>query len=479
MPASSRTMSLPKQLGLIILSFLATACISVGLLTWLLNESYESAHTATDRITQDLGRAYQLTEAIARQQQQLIQLLRLKEVDDIEKGIKALDAAKASSQRLAQACGPEAEGVRKSLVTFNQAQQHSVDDLLQGDSAQASEKLLTEVSPLNEALNAELRKYYEAVSMASLEAVQAERDRSLQHLRLLVPVAAVLLLVVAGFAWNLRRVLVRRLDSLSGGLTEGVDHITESAAQVSQASRSLAESASRQAASLEEAGASLTELSSMTQQNTGNATRTRDVVQTVRQSADGGSSEAMEMSQAMEAIRKSSNDIAKIIKTIDEIAFQTNILALNAAVEAARAGEAGAGFAVVAEEVRSLALRSAHAARDSAGMIEAAIGATTRGVETSERVGSRLRTIVEQLRELDSLANEVAGASQQQREGVEQISRAVTQLETITQQTAAIAEESSAMSDVMNQQAGVVNDASDELQVMVRGKVVPRGTPQP
>jgi methyl-accepting chemotaxis protein len=173
------------------------------------------------------------------------------------------------------------------------------------------------------------------------------------------------------------------------------------------------------------------------------------------------------MSAAMHDIKNSSDDIAKIIRTIDEIAFQTNILALNAAVEAARAGDAGMGFAVVAEEVRSLAQRSAQAARETAVKIEGAIGNTARGVDISAKVSQALNEIVEKARQVDELAAEVASASQEQAHGITQINSAVGQMDKVTQGNAASAEESSAAAEELNQQAQAMRETVAELLQLV------------
>jgi CHASE3 domain sensor protein len=219
----------------------------------------------------------------------------------------------------------------------------------------------------------------------------------------------------------------RLLKSLSLSLDDGARQVTSAAGQVSASSQSLAEGANEQAAALEETSSSLEEMASMTKRNAENSQKANDLAKQARSAADKGAGDMQAMSDAMTAIKTSSDGIAKIIKTIDEIAFQTNILALNAAVEAARAGEAGMGFAVVADEVRNLAQRSAQAAKETAAMIEGAIGKTGQGVEISRKVLETLNEIVTKVRQVDELVSEVAGASREQTQGITQISSAVGQ----------------------------------------------------
>jgi len=171
----------------------------------------------------------------------------------------------------------------------------------------------------------------------------------------------------------------------------------------------------------------------------------------------------------MQAIKGSSDEIAKIIRDIDEIAFQTNILALNAAVEAARAGESGAGFAVVAGEVRTLAQRSASSAREITGKIETALSRTAHGVEICAKVETRLGEIAGKIRDVDTLVNEVVAASKEQNIGTHQVSTAVAQMDKVTQDTAASAEECASAAEELSSQAVALQGAVNELQLLVRG----------
>jgi len=268
-------------------------------------------------------------------------------------------------------------------------------------------------------------------------------------------------LVVTGLNRVLRRV--------SSSLGEGAGQVVSAAGQVSSSSQTLAEGASEQAASLEETSASLEEMSSMTKRNSENAQKANDLAKEARSAADKGVGDMQTMSTAMEAIKASSDDIAKIIKTIDEIAFQTNILALNAAVEAARAGEAGMGFAVVADEVRNLAQRSAQAAKETASKIEGAITKTAQGVDINSKVAQTLGEIVTKVRQVDELVAEMAGASREQTQGITQINTAVGQMDKVTQSNASNAEESAAAAEELNAQAITMKDSVTELLHLVGG----------
>jgi methyl-accepting chemotaxis protein len=285
----------------------------------------------------------------------------------------------------------------------------------------------------------------------------------------LLAVSAIAILAGLGLGLALATSIGKALTRVIDALSAGSEQISSASAQVSQSSNKLAEGASTQASSLEETSASLEELTSMTKQNSDNAREANAMAGAASSEAEG-SREAMErMGSAIGRIKASADQTAKIIKTIDEIAFQTNLLALNAAVEAARAGDAGKGFAVVAEEVRNLAQRSAEAAKNTASLIEESQKNADQGVSVSKEVGDFLSRIVGKVQKLAQLIGEVSAASQEQTKGISQITTAVNEMDKVTQSTAASAEESASASEELFAQAKDLGDMVIVLMGVVKG----------
>jgi len=282
------------------------------------------------------------------------------------------------------------------------------------------------------------------------------------------------ILIGAGVLWVVRLVN-RSLRQTAAELAEGAEQVASAASQVSSSSQSLAQGSSEQAATLEQTSASSEEINSMARKNSENSRRAADLVTQSQQKFVQTNQSLEQMVGAMGEINTQSSKIAKIIKVIDEIAFQTNILALNAAVEAARAGEAGMGFAVVADEVRNLAQRCAQAAKDTSALIEESIAKSNDGKTKVDQVASAIRAITEESGKVKTLVDEVNLGSEEQARGIEQIGKAVTQMEQVTQKTAANAEESASAAEELNAQSETLKEIVDRLLAMVGGDELTNG----
>lgn len=265
------------------------------------------------------------------------------------------------------------------------------------------------------------------------------------------------------------RGITRALHRTASELGESAEQVAGASAQVSAASQSLAQATSENAAAIEETSASAEQTASMTRRNAESAQASADLVALVNDQVAAANQSLARMLEEMNGIRASSGKVSKIIKVIDEIAFQTNILALNASVEAARAGEAGLGFTVVADEVRNLARRSAEAASETTTLIEESVGLSNRGSAKVQQVADAIRAIAESAVKVRALVNDVLSGSQEQTRGMEQIARAMTQMDRATQQTAAGSEESASAGQQLSAQAGALKESVARLQEMIDG----------
>jgi methyl-accepting chemotaxis protein len=278
--------------------------------------------------------------------------------------------------------------------------------------------------------------------------------------------AIVIGIVLAVF---ITRSIVGPIKKVIEGLTAGSEQVTSASGQVSSASQELAQGASEQASSLEETSSALEEMASMTRQNADNANQANATAKQAADLAGTGVESMKRMTEAIDKIKNSASETAKIIKTIDEIAFQTNLLALNAAVEAARAGEAGKGFAVVAEEVRNLARRSAEAAKNTADLIEGSQKNAEAGVTVTAEVAKNLGGIRDNAGKVATLIAEIAAASKEQSQGIDQVNTAVSEMDKIVQKNAANAEESASASEELTSQAQELSAMVDQLVGIVGG----------
>ncbi len=267
------------------------------------------------------------------------------------------------------------------------------------------------------------------------------------------------------------RSIVKPINQITDELNNAAATVAEASSQVAGSSQILAEGTSEQAAALEETSSSLEELSSMTKQNAGNAREVNTLMTETKNVVNRANESMAELTVSMHDIAMASKETQKIIKTIDEIAFQTNLLSLNAAVEAARAGEAGAGFAVVADEVRNLAMRASEAAKNTSELIEKSVKKIQHGAELVQKCNANFAEVSQGAEKVHKLVNEIATAATEQSQGINQISTAVSEMDSVTQTNAANAEESAAASEELNVISGQLNETVTKLEKIVSGKI--------
>ncbi len=311
--------------------------------------------------------------------------------------------------------------------------------------------------------------FLQRISAAQLAAQQQSDEIERRSLIIMLSVSLAGIVIGSILAWRIISNVVSRLNKIIGGLNESSEKVFGSSNQISNASQALAEGATEQASSLEETSSALEQMASMTRQNADNAGKTSKTMEDTLALVTEGSKTVNHVTSAMAEISESAERIGHIIKTIEEIAFQTNLLALNAAVEAARAGEAGKGFAVVADEVRNLAQRSAQAAKDTSELIKSTVERVHVGSENVNNLAEGFESIDSASKNVGALVMEISAATNEQAQGVDQVNTAVAQMDKVTQTNAAGAEESASAALELSEQAEQLRSMVDDLVALVEG----------
>jgi methyl-accepting chemotaxis protein len=456
-------LSLPRQLLLLLAMAVGALVLASAVFWFTLRGTLNNSTALTKSVLADMSSNRELLTQLTSVQSAIQLLLRQKDPDELEKHLNILEKTGQDLAGLIAKRGESGRTMARQLSDLKAAEKKVIEPLLLGNTGAAYQEFITEYALQHDKLAATIEGFAmesQKLTLAQMEAQQQSANRVLQRTILAMAAAVVALLVVG---WIMRAGISHGLQRIAEALGSASENVSAGASQIAEASQSLATGASEQAASLEETSASLEEMSSMTQRNALDARNAKGLAEDARSAAEIGATDVSEMTLAMDEIKAASDNIAKSLKAIDEIAFQTNLLALNAAVEAARAGQQGLGFAVVANEVRTLAQRSADAARENAARITDCVLKSQRGVELSAKVASGLTGIVDKARKVDELVGQIASASEEQSRGIGQVNTAVAQMDKVTQSNAASSEESAAASEELQAQANALSAAVGDL----------------
>ena len=387
---------------------------------------------------------------------------------DMRKTIRQMESGDLSTEERVSI-----NAIRASLDQWVAEFREFADLSATGHGEDAAASALKKITPVIDVLQKGTADFGQANSARCHGAVRSAQT-AIQRNEIITYLFTALVLLAGGVGFFVVSGMAKTLREISESVAVGAQQVSQAARQVSTSSQALAQGSAESAASLEETSASVEEIQSMARRNTENSQNAAGIVAHSEEKFRETNQALDEMVVAMGEITGSSQKISKIIKVIDEIAFQTNILALNAAVEAARAGEAGMGFAVVADEVRNLAQRCAQAARDTSSLIEESITKSDGGRSKVDRVAEALRGVTQEATQVKTLVDEISVGSREQASGLDQISKAVTQMEKGGQSTAATAEESAAAAEQLNAQSATLMDVGQQLRGLVDGAHAPQ-----
>ncbi|HEX3043752.1 MAG TPA: methyl-accepting chemotaxis protein [Bacillota bacterium] len=397
------------------------------------------------------------------------------QADQMKTELQNYDEIRAAIEKIAQE-QPDAELAKLNLQIdeMDQSSRPLVNKVVQmaieGRQKDAVDLFMGSARPAVQKWLDVLAKVVAAVNEANKTATKTVETGLLNSLYLLLFIGIVGVIFGITIFNFIHRNITQPVNSITKNITESTNQVAAAASQLSSSSSQLSAGSAEQASSIEETSATLKQTASMIQLNTEHTKQAAELAKQAKELSDKGNHQMEELMISMAELKKSSAQIAKIIKVIDDIAFQTNILALNAAIEAARAGEAGTGFAVVAEEVRNLAQRSAQAAKDTVAIIESNIESSEQETLIVDLVRKSLADITIQTKKVSELMEEIAAASQEQYQSIEQVNQAITQVEVITQQNSSTAEETAAAAEELNVQSQKMVETARQLMFMNNGE---------
>lgn len=458
-----RTLSLLLGVSVMMTVF---ACGAAGLMGYRI--------VADDRLllheqAQESEKGFRLIQDAVEVQSAVQRLIREQDIDAIEKLIARQDKL---SQEVRQGIAElqNGGGISSAFEALLVANAKVREAFLKGDSAIALQFFIEESNPQFEKLLAAIQEYQQNVK-TRIQQRSAEIDAGLKRSGIILILALTVAFIgYIIFGLKVRHSIARGMQAVATLLTEVSRTLRTAVGDMISASEGLAQGSCEEAASLEQTTSSMTELDSMAKSALHNAEEARECGSETRKAAEDGEVQVTRMTEAMDAIKHSSDEVEKIVKVIDEIAFQTNLLSLNAAVEAARAGEAGTGFAVVAAEVRNLAQRSATSARETSEKIADSISKANTGVTISREVAATFTQILERVRKIDGLIGEIVSASREQTQGISQIDVALIEIDKATQTTAASADELSTSAGGLGTETERLEKTVTDLESLLYGK---------
>lgn len=367
-------------------------------------------------------------------------------------------------------CAASCKSLDEDLAKYEQTWSEAQSALAKNDLPTASNKILNYLNPISEKIFDKLDKVASETNKETTELLSAAEKDSASKKKLLFGLICALVLSIVGMGFVFQKKLVQALNQVVEKVHHSVVETTSKSHNISSSNVKLSQSSTTQAASIEETVASIEEMSSMIQRNAESAQTAATLSGESTRAASDGGKEIASLISYMKEIYSGSKKIEEIIAVIDDIAFQTNLLALNAAVEAARAGEQGKGFAVVADAVRTLAQRSANAAKEISGLIKESVEQAERGTKVADHSGTALGKIISSIEKVSALNVEISEACQQQALGIKQLSQAMNEIDKTTQTNAAVAEDLSQSSNVLLLEAQSLESATDELNAMLKGQ---------